>query len=112
MLGQHQFSKKSARNEANNYRPIASLPPISKLIERFITNRLLSFYEQTNFFSKFQYGFQKGKSTFHSLIQLTEQIYNSLNRKNHLISVFIDLTKAFDTVNHRILLKKLEKKWY
>ena len=99
--------KKGDKTIPANYRPIASLPFISKIVERCVTNRLLSFYEKTNFLSNFQYGFRKGFSTVLPLIQLTENIFSSLNNKNHHISIFIDLTKAFDTVHHRILLDKL-----
>ena len=94
--------------DTNNYWPISSLPYLRKIVERCITNRILTFYEHTNFFSKFQFSFQKRKSTTLSLIELTENIYKSLNSKEYHLSVFIGLTKVFDTINHQILFKKSE----
>ena len=58
---------------------------------------------------KSQYGFQKNKSTLHSLIQIVEKIRNSIENKMYGCGIFIDLKKAFDTVNHKILLDKLEQ---
>ena len=57
--------------------------------------------------NKNQFGFQKHKSTSDAVINLTEFIYNGLNKKEHIVNVFIDLSKAFDTVSHRVLLDKL-----
>ena len=72
--------KKGDKFDPNNYRPISSLPFISKIIERCVSNRILSFFDHTDFLSKFQYGFRRGKSTTLSLIELTENIYNSLKK--------------------------------
>ena len=55
-----------------------------------------------------QFGFRKGHSTEHALIELVNKIYDSLNKNKYILGVFIDLSKAFDTVNHNILLKKLK----
>ena len=92
----------------SNFRPISSLPYISKLFEKCVTNRLLSFCNKYSIISTEQYGFQKNKSTGDALIDLTEHIYNSLDNREHHVMILIDLKKAFDCVNHRILLMKME----
>ena len=91
-----------------NYRPIASLPYLSKIFERCMVNRLVSFFNNSFLFSKFQFGFLKRKSTSDALTELVESIYASLNERKYHISVLIDLTKAFDSVNHGILLSKMK----
>ena len=101
--------KKGPKTSIENYRPISSLPFLSKIFERCMATRLVSFLEKIDLISKYQFGFQKGKSTSDALTMLTESIYNSINNRQHHISVLIDLSKAFDTVNLRILLEKLEK---
>ena len=100
--------KKGSKSSLKNYRPIASLSFLSKVFERCMTNRLLSFFHKFSLFSDSQFGFLKGKSTTDALIHLVENIYESLNSRKHHISVLIDLQKAFDTVNADILGKKLE----
>ena len=99
--------KKGDKKNLNNYRPIASLPYLSKIFERAMANRLFSFINKFSLLSKFQFGFQKNKSTCHALINLTELIYKGLNSRHHVINIFIDLAKAFDTVDHTLLLDKL-----
>ena len=99
--------KKGDKKCISNYRPIASLPYLSKIYERAMVNRLFSFINKFSLLSKFQYGFQKNKSTCHALINLTELIFKGLNSKHHVINIFIDLAKAFDTVDHALLLDKL-----
>ena len=99
--------KKDDSKIVSNYRPIAILPLFSKIFEKFFTNRLISFLNCNNIISPCQFGFQRGVSTENALTTLTKIIYDSLNSKSHNINVFIDLQKAFDTVNHKILLEKL-----
>ena len=100
--------KRGDKRNPTNYRPICCLPYISKIFERYFTNELNFFFAKHNIISKSQFGFQKTISTLNALINLTEDIYNSLNNKKHHLSILIDLKKAFDTMNHNILLRKLE----
>ena len=92
-----------------NYRPISSLHYFSKILERCMAKRLVNFLDENEIISRAQYGFQKGKSTCNALTELTETIYKGLNNRDHNVATMIDLAKAFDTVNHCILIQKLEK---
>ena len=99
--------KSGEKGFINNYRPISVLPCFSKILERIMYNRLYSFLIENNILYKKQFGFQKEHSTEHAILQLTNQILESFNLDKYTIGVFIDLSKAFDTVDHNILLKKL-----
>ena len=92
----------------SNYRPISSLPYLSKIPERCMANRIISFFNKHSLFSDKQFGFLKNKSTQDALLNFCENVYDALNARKHNISILIDLKAAFDTVNHSILLKKLE----
>ena len=96
------------RTNPTNYRPIASLPFLSKIFERALFNRISNFTVEHSIISKSQYGFRSGVSTLDALINLTECAYESLNSKKHQVSVLLDLRKAFDVVNHGVLCLKLE----
>ena len=100
--------KSGSKNEFNNYRPISLLPQLSKILEKLFNNRLNKFVTNSKILNSCQYGFREGISTSHALVELVNEITNSLNKKKHSIGVFIDLRKAFDTVDHRLLCKKLE----
>ena len=94
--------------DLNNFRPISLLSIFDKIIEKLMHKRLYSYLESHNMLFHNQFGFRKGNSTVHALIQITEQIKHSVENGKLGCGIFIDLRKAFDTVNHNILLQKLE----
>ena len=102
--------KKGDRCNVLNYRPIAILYFLSKVFERCIYARLWEFAVTNNIFTPYQYGFLKGKSTQDALLSLTENIYNCLNSRDgsFCINIFVDFHKCFDTIDHAILIRKLE----
>ncbi|MFZ2540057.1 MAG: reverse transcriptase family protein [Oscillospiraceae bacterium] len=92
----------------NNYRPISILTTFSKIFEKITFTRLSNFMNKNQILHENQFGFRGGLSTCTALLQLINELTNSIDKKQITIGVFIDLAKAFDTVDHRILLQKLE----
>jgi Txe/YoeB family toxin of Txe-Axe toxin-antitoxin module len=99
--------KNSDRSKFSNYRPVSVLPAFSKIFERVFYNRLLEFLTKYDVLNSNQFGFKKNHPTHMALILLVDKIVDALEKGEYVIGVFLDFSKAFDTVNHDILLKKL-----
>lgn len=99
--------KKGNHKLIDNYRPISLLPAISKVFEKVMHHQLFNYFSSNNLLYANQYGFRTGHSTEHASLELLDRILQKMEIKDTPFSIFIDLSKAFDTLNHEILLKKL-----
>ena len=101
--------KNGSKHLFTNYRPVSLLPQFSKILEKLFNSRLDSFLERHNVLSESQCGFRTKRSTSQALMESIERITDAIDNHQYAIGIFIDLRKAFDTINHNILINKLEK---
>ena len=100
--------KNGVRTLVKNYRPVSILPIFDKILEKLVNKQLVDFLEKNKILSNFQYGFQKNRSTSLAVVDVVSKITKTLENKKIPCCIFLDFAKAFDTIDHTILLKKLE----
>ena len=100
--------KSSDTSLLTNYRPISVIPCFSKMLEKIMCNRLYKHITENNLLYWNQLGFQKWHSPEHAILYLVEKIHQSFEKNKFTLGMFVHLSKAFDTVDHQILLKILE----
>ena len=102
--------KKGDKLILSNYSLISVLPCFSKILERIMCNRLYTYLAENNILFNKQFGFRAGHFTEHALLELIDQISDSFNDKSYFLGIFIDLSKAFDTMDHNSI-KKASTLW-
>ena len=93
--------------DPGNWRPITILPLPSKLLEKAVHYQIISYLDNSDYLSAYQHGFRKGKSTSTAIMELTRILTENYNRGLHTSCVFVDYKKAFETLDHKILIRKL-----
>ena len=100
--------KSGEKTDLNNYRPISILSTFSKILKKLICDRTQSFLDKHSILLSTQYGFRPFRSTSHAVLDLLTSTYDNITDNKHAAFLLLDLKKAFDTVNHIILLRKLQ----
>ena len=100
--------KKGVHSIPGNYRPISLLPIFNKIFEKIIAKSVLKFLDKYNILNKFQYGFRENYSTTFALLETVEEIYSQVENGYYVAGIYLDFQKAFDSVNHQILLNKIQ----
>lgn len=104
--------KKGDKNNMGNHRPISILPVFSNGLEKVLHTHFINFTNEFDLITYLQYGFQKHCSIELALLAQKELILQSIEDENTVLGAFIDFTKAFDYLNHRLLLEKLDRYWF
>lgn len=100
--------KKGSQLNVNNYRPISLLSTFNKILEKLVYKRLIEFINKNNILYNKQFGFRSKHSTLQAILSITDKIQQAVEENQYSCGIFLDLSKAFDTVNHDLLLQKLE----
>jgi hypothetical protein len=100
--------KKGSKLDPTNYRPIANLSPFAKIFEKIISTKLTHYLTTINFFSNNQYGFRNNMDTQSAIIHKHQYITEQLSNNNQPITLYLDITRAFESVNHKLLIYKLK----
>ena len=99
--------KSGSHKNITNYRPITTLSVFSKIFEKLVHKRLSKFISKYNLINDNQFGFLKNKNTSDAILEFLDNLYDSLNNNQLHLALYLDFSKAFDTVNHDILMSKL-----
>ena len=99
--------KSGNKENVENYRPISSLSCLNSIFEKLLHSRITSFFERHDVLTNFQYGFRSGRATSDAIIKLLHEAYTAINEYKYFGVVSLDLSKAFDTVDHDVLMHKL-----
>ena len=102
------YKEKGSKHSYGNYRPISLLTTFSKIMERLIHNKLFDFLVRYGIIFESQFGFRRGHNVCHATLDFVKAIEDALDKGEFAVGVFCDLSKAFDTLNHDILLTKLD----
>jgi retron-type reverse transcriptase len=103
------YKGKGSKSDISNYRPLSVLSPIAKIYESLLAKRITNYFESNDLFNNSQFGFRKGLSCELALNTYVEKLRNNIDNNKHSVSMILDLSKAFDTINHKLLLAKLKK---
>ena len=100
--------KSGSQSLVSNYRPITLLSVFHKIMEKLMYKRLIDFLDRNDILSENQFGFRSGRSTIQATMLITDKIQRAIEEKLYSCGIFLDLSKAFDTGDHSMLLAKLE----
>ena len=92
-----------------NYRPISTLSALTQIFEKIICEQLVNYLEKHKILYEFQFGFRKGHTTSQAIAEIAYNLRDAIDNNLYSCGVFLDFSKAFDTVSHTILLKKMER---
>jgi len=103
------YKGKGSQSEPGNYRPIAILPVISRVLEKLFLKQVFAYMDKHSILANCQHAFRKNHSTETALLEVTDQIWKGMDKQQVTTEVLVDLSKVFDKVDHRILLDKMTK---
>lgn len=101
--------KKGKKDVLGNYRPVGSMPVVEKVLEKFINSQTKKYLDENNIIPEFQHGFQTGRSTMTLLQEFSDQINTALDERKCVVVLLLDLSFAFDSINHEYLIRKFHE---